>query len=239
MSHPDEDALAARALGAPDAAVDEHAATCVVCASTLDGLRRTTTALRGAADVEQVAPPASVWAAIRAEVAPVTTPVTPVATLAPLSAPQGGRRGRRRWLPAAAGFLVGAAAATVVVVAVTHDADDAPSTTVVARGTLDPIDGSDVSGTIEMTDTDDVRHVTVVLDGPHEPGDHFVQAWLLDPATNGMVALGVVDGTTQTFAVPAGLDLDAYDSVDVSLEPFDGDPAHSATSLARGVLAPS
>ena len=33
---------------------------------------------------------------------------------------------------------------------------------------------------------------------------------------------------------PPGLDLAAYDQVDVSREPYDGDPAHSKVSLARG-----
>jgi hypothetical protein len=69
---------------------------------------------------------------------------------------------------------------------------------------------------------------------PSDPG--FVEVWLLDAKTGGMVALGVLDGDHGSFAVPPGLDLSAYDQVDVSKEPYDGDPAHSTESLARGRL---
>ena len=70
------------------------------------------------------------------------------------------------------------------------------------------------------------------LDG----GPGFVEVWLLDAETGGMVSLGVLDGDHGSWAVPADLDLSAYDQVDVSREPYDGDPAHSQVSLARGRL---
>ena len=50
-----------------------------------------------------------------------------------------------------------------------------------------------------------------------------------------MVSLGSVraDGID---AIPAGLRIAAYPVVDVSAEPFDGDPGDSGASLLRGVL---
>ena len=57
---------------------------------------------------------------------------------------------------------------------------------------------------------------------------------LLEAKTGGMVSLGVLDGDRGSYAVPPGLDLTAYDQVDVSREPYDGNPAHSKVSLARG-----
>ena len=36
--------------------------------------------------------------------------------------------------------------------------------------------------------------------------------------------------------VPAGVNLTDYPVVDVSLEPLDGNPAHSGTSVLRGTL---
>jgi hypothetical protein len=36
--------------------------------------------------------------------------------------------------------------------------------------------------------------------------------------------------------VPADLDLSKYKIVDVSVEPYDGNPAHSTDSLVRGSL---
>ena len=51
-----------------------------------------------------------------------------------------------------------------------------------------------------------------------------------------MIAIGVMDQDSESFPIPASVDLDTYTSVDISLEPLDGNPAHSATSLARGEL---
>jgi len=52
----------------------------------------------------------------------------------------------------------------------------------------------------------------------------------------GMVPLGVVSPGSQTFELPADLDLGQFPLVDVSVEPLDGDPTHSGVSVARGEL---
>ena len=57
-----------------------------------------------------------------------------------------------------------------------------------------------------------------------------------DPDVTQLVSLGVLEGDSGTFAIPAGLELDELPVVDVSLEPFDGDPAHSGDSVVRGTL---
>jgi hypothetical protein len=36
--------------------------------------------------------------------------------------------------------------------------------------------------------------------------------------------------------VPAGIDTGEYDLVDISEEPYDGDPTHSGDSIVRGQL---
>jgi hypothetical protein len=68
------------------------------------------------------------------------------------------------------------------------------------------------------------------------PGSgHFYYAWLLDPATQKMLPLGVVtpDGSTR-FEVASEL-VGRYHAVDISLQDDDGNPAHSATSVLRAV----
>ena len=51
----------------------------------------------------------------------------------------------------------------------------------------------------------------------------------------GAVSLGSLDPKhPTTFAVPAGLRLSDYPYIDISVEPLDGDPAHSSDSIARG-----
>jgi hypothetical protein len=66
--------------------------------------------------------------------------------------------------------------------------------------------------------------------------DGFYEVWVLDPKTLQMQSLGVLRGVKGDFAVPAGLDLRKLSVVDVSLEPYDGDPAHSRNSVVRGAL---
>jgi hypothetical protein len=43
-------------------------------------------------------------------------------------------------------------------------------------------------------------------------------------------------GPAGTFVVPADLDPDTYTVVDISIEPRDGDEAHSGRSVLRGEL---
>lgn len=51
-----------------------------------------------------------------------------------------------------------------------------------------------------------------------------------------MVSLGNLLGSKTTFTLPAGLDVAAYPLVDVSVEPYDGNPLHSGDSVVRGQL---
>ncbi len=52
-----------------------------------------------------------------------------------------------------------------------------------------------------------------------------------------MISLGALTAGSQgRFTIPAGTDLSVYTIVDVSVEPLDGDPAHSKESLLRGTL---
>jgi hypothetical protein len=68
------------------------------------------------------------------------------------------------------------------------------------------------------------------------PADSAREVWLLTADATNLVSLGVLDGQSGTFAVPAGIDVREYLVVDVSQEPSDGDPAHSGDSIVRGEL---
>ncbi len=48
-------------------------------------------------------------------------------------------------------------------------------------------------------------------------------------------SLGALEGD-ERFVVPDGLAIDEFPLVDVSIEPIDGDPAHSSKSVLRGEL---
>jgi hypothetical protein len=66
--------------------------------------------------------------------------------------------------------------------------------------------------------------------------DGFYQVWVIDPTVTKMVPVGVLSGGQGRFVLPAGVDLADYPVVDVSLEPLDGNPAHSGKSVLRGTL---
>ena len=68
-------------------------------------------------------------------------------------------------------------------------------------------------------------------------GEGFYEVWLIDPETFQMIGLGALASDSGRFPIPDGLDLTRYTVVDVSLEPFDGDPVHSRDSVVRGQLS--
>jgi anti-sigma-K factor RskA len=77
-----------------------------------------------------------------------------------------------------------------------------------------------------------------VHDLPRPTAGEFYYAWLLDPATDKMLALGLVSpGRDMTVELDDAL-VASYSAIDVSLEDDDGDPAHSVTSVLRGTYQP-
>ena len=67
----------------------------------------------------------------------------------------------------------------------------------------------------------------------------FYEVWLLNQVSGRMVSVGVLpDDGKAKFSLPAEL-LTAYDTVDVSLEPDDGVPAHSGDSVLRANYGPT
>ncbi|MET0819939.1 MAG: anti-sigma factor [Aeromicrobium sp.] len=218
-----------------DTALAAHVQDCPDCRGEVD---RTRTLLAGAdqltGGVELERPPDHVWEAVRQELAADDRP-RPVAA-----------RPRRPWWQPAAAAVAGLAVGVAATIGVAATNDDGPTPvpkpdpTTVARGDVTPFSaGSTTTGTAQVVRRDGARTLDVDLSGTPAPRDDYVQTWLFDPKTNEMIAIGVMDGDSSSFPIPASVDLDTYTSVDISLEPLDGNPAHSATSLARGELRPS
>ena len=93
-------------------------------------------------------------------------------------------------------------------------------------------------GSVRMVERGGRTRMTLtVRDLPQAESGEFYYAWLLDPASNKMLALGLVDpGGGATFEVDDRL-VAAYSAVDVSLEADSGNPAHSVTSVLRGTYS--
>jgi anti-sigma-K factor RskA len=118
-------------------------------------------------------------------------------------------------------------------------ADDASGGRVIALAPVEPL-GGQATGTARFAASGE--RATVKLSGlpPSEEGE-FYELWLLN-APDDLVSLG-------SFSVPASGEIDVtvpvpgdaeeFGAIDVSVEPADGDPAHSKQSVLRAPLAPS
>jgi len=166
--------------------------------------------------------------------APVIAPPGGATTSGPGSAPKVAApmplRPRRRAVP----WLVGAAAAVVLLaVGVAVLGDRSPSSDVVASVELDRL-GDAGSGAAELVE-EDGRYRLQVDTADLDPGDGFLEVWVIDSDVSKLVSLGPVrsDGT---YDLPPDLDPRQFPVVDVSVEPLDGDPAHSGDSVLRGQL---
>lgn len=114
----------------------------------------------------------------------------------------------------------------------------APTDTVsfVAAAELTPLRDAATTGTARAVQHDGVVNLRVNANPLQDSG--IYEVWLLHEDGTRMVALGfLAAGTEGDFVVPAGLLGSGYRTVDISLEPDDGNPAHSGVSLARGTLA--
>ena len=229
MRHVDPDTLALLALGEHVAqrADSDHLAECEQCSEELNTLARAAAVGRSTLSAGELSKPSDrVWSRIVDELA-----LTPDSAPAPVVA----LRPRRRWVPA----LIGAAAAVAMVLAgVTAWQTFRPApVSVLATATLDAFPdwvGSSGTATVEEQ-SDGARIVQVSFEAP-APQDGYREVWLISTDTKRLVSLGVVRGVTGSFTIPDGVDISKYALVDISDEPYDGDPAHSGNSIVRGQL---
>ncbi|MCB9413384.1 MAG: anti-sigma factor [Actinobacteria bacterium] len=244
--HLDADALDAAALGQPASAETTlHLAECSLCQAEVDDLAGVVSVARAAEhDPPLTTPPDAVWEGIRAGLATSTPSRQPPpggssasAGVTDLGQVRRKAESRLRFLPllaaAVAGIVVGAG-----VVALVGDRQQSPE--VLASASLGPVaqgpaDGQ--SGVAEIAVVDGVQMLSVTTANLADP-DGFYEVWLLNLNTGGMIAMGTVPGGAhQTLLpVPPGVDLAEYRAVDISDEPFDGNPGHSSVSVLRGDL---
>lgn len=195
------------------------------------------------ATAEPVPPPADLWDRIALEVradaeGPTDGPADELTDRSPRSRPAATpvRRRRTALVAAAAAVLLVLVGAAVLVVDRDRGTD---RTELVARAELSGdglVPGGDGTGSARLVRTDGDWEVEIqVAELPDPAPGTYYEAWLLGPGTDQVQSLGTLEGTGG-FAVPRGLDLDDFPQVDVSVEPLDGDPAHSTKSVLRGQL---
>jgi hypothetical protein len=269
MSHLDPDDLALMALSPSSTtrAQRAHLEECADCSREEKALRHTAELGRSVDDAELMTPPPAAWTVIHRELglteavaghpvtpsprpvlapaptsdATPTTDPTPAADPATLPSTEPSQRRRRVWPLLVAAVIVGifggfgASALSSVV---------GDRFAVVAEAVLDPLPGQQGTGNarVEVGANGQRDIVVTVGDGavPTSPTDGTLrEVWLLNSDASGLVSLGLLDGSSGRFVLPAGIDIDEYPLVDVSVEAADGDPAHSGTSVVRGQLRSS
>ncbi|MGY1689052.1 anti-sigma factor [Geodermatophilus sp. SYSU D01105] len=226
------DALAVPQLAAPGAPVPPPPAVWAgIAAATGVSVAPRPEALAGASPPVSAVPPLDAApAAAGGEPAPGAEPAdsgppAPVPRLRP--------RRSRLVLAAAAALVVGAGIGAGTVALGTRSGEGLT----VAAAALDPLDASGASGEARVIERSDGSLVLSVDLSAAELRGEYYEVWLLDRSVSRLMAMGVVrGGDTAVFELPPGLDLGEYPVVDVSVEPLDGNPAHSGVSVARGDL---
>ena len=137
--------------------------------------------------------------------------------------------GRRTLVTAGAAAAAVAAALVVAVPALRPGSDE-----VVTQVALSPVGSATTPADAVMVAGGSGARMTVDASNLPRPVDGYYEVWLMGE-NNELVSLGVLDERKQgSFRVPDGVDPSRYPYVDVSLEPLDGNPAHSGDSLVRG-----
>jgi anti-sigma-K factor RskA len=110
---------------------------------------------------------------------------------------------------------------------------------VLALAPVEPL-GAGAAGTASFAASGD--RATLHLTGLQPSrGGEFAELWLLN-SPNDLVSLGsfrVPASGEVDVTVPVPGDLDAFGAIDVSIEPPDGNPAHSSKSVLRAPLSAS
>ena len=198
------------------------------------------------ADLMLDAPSADIWNQIEAELgdeletAPFDADEASSESGAVIHAPFGRRRA---WT---ATFLAAAAAVVVVVAGFALIRTAAPTTVAETElafdpATFDPL-GVDSAANAALLDDDGAQLIEISDEslpfGAEEDAD--LELWLIRVDAGGvvdMVSLGDIDEDgAREFEVPPGYDPELYSVVDISVEPRDGDEAHSGRSILRGDL---
>lgn len=244
MTHCDDETLTLLAFGETPTRpheVDAHLAECAECRAALQRLRDTVAVGRSLEpdDLRLPAPPDRVWERVTADLgiaaiaddADADADVVDLHAHAARRARSGG--GRWRWLAAAAAVLL--LVTTGAVLLVRRDSDPAST---VQEVSLAPVGSGSARGTAQLVREDGHLAVRVDTSGLPNEADAYYELWLMNPAANSFVSLGpLVPGTSTVRPLPAGFSVKRNPYVDVSVQPFDGNPAHSNLSALRGRFA--
>ena len=241
MTHLDPDRLADRALGTDPLtmAEEKHLDNCAECREELAQLSRIAELSRQPEELVRV-PADAIWRSVqgqlasqepapaRTEVAAEPPPTPPRVRELPRRTPR-----PRSWFLAAAAAAVGLIIGIGVTTVAVRDRVEVTSTTA-----LEALPGHTGQGTAEIVRDQGRPELKVQIDAPLTP-DRYREVWLINTDGQRMYPIGVLpDDGKATYPLPPALaeQLQGFTIVDVSIEPYDGNPAHSRESQVRGTL---
>jgi hypothetical protein len=260
MSHLDPDDLALIALSPSSAtrAQRVHLEDCDECSREEQSLMHTAELGRSLDDSELLSPPPTAWKGIHTTLGLSVAEAEPVHAAASAAAatpssvgdrrkparvpsavvPVDSRPRRRVWPLLIAAVLVGVLGGFGAGALSNLFGE---RFAVIAEAKLEPLPGQHGAGSarVEVGSEGQRDIVVTVGDGavPSDPADTTLrEVWLLNADASGLVSLGLLDGSSGRFVLPAGVDIDEFSLVDVSVEFADGDPGHSGDSVVRGQL---
>ncbi len=189
------------------------------------------------------APPAEVWAGIQNHIdaeEPIPSPADEMSVLTHTdSVVTSLDHHRRRRRPA--GILLTAVAASVVTAIAFASVlrDDSRIVGEVELATLTD-QGAPSLGTATIVEEDGATRLDINFDTDLVGAEETYELWIIDSDVDQMYSLGEIgstgDGDQRSYEIPEGVDIRDFPIVDISLEPDDGNPAHSGDSHFRGVL---
>jgi anti-sigma-K factor RskA len=242
MTHLDPDRLADWALGSDDpltVAEEKHLDSCAECRDEFAQLSRIAELSRHPEELAQV-PADAIWRSVQGQLAsqapaPARTEVT---AEPPPSSPTVSELPRRTsrprsWLLAATAAMIGLIIGVGVTTVAVRDRVEVTSSTA-----LEALPGQTGQGTAELIRDQGRPELRVQIDAP-PTADRYREVWLINTDGQRMYTLGVLpDDGRATYPLPPELagQLQGFTIVDVSIEPYDGNPAHSRESQVRGAL---
>lgn len=235
MVHLNDELLAALAAD-PDhrLAPDErrHLGSCASCIDELGALSDLVRDVRSVRSADLRPPRPEVWAGVERE-------LEADEAVAPGRPRHAARRRALVAVAAVSGLVVGIGGTLGVLAIRPTSSPVAERPALLASTALAPLPGESGEGTAELVRDHDVLQLHVHASLGTTPSRDFHEVWLINGDGRRMYALGVLPASGDaSYALPAPMDerLDGYQTVDISLEPDDGDAAHSQQSLVRGRL---
>jgi anti-sigma-K factor RskA len=241
MTHLNPDRLADRALGTDDpltAAEEKHLDSCAECRDELAELSRIAELGRDPERIARQLPTEAMWQSIQVQLASQAPAATEAAAVPAPSSPTVTELPRRTarprsWLLVAAAAVVGLIMGAGVTTVAVRDRIEVTSSTA-----LEALPGQTGQGTAELVSDRGRPELRVQIDAPPTP-DRYREVWLINTDGQRMYTLGVLpDDGRASYPLPPELagQLQGFTIVDVSIEPYDGNPAHSRESQVRGSL---